>query len=184
MRAESVDTSRLTYEDYARLPEGGRYQLLEGDLIMTPAPTPRHQDVLASLYDLVKAFVQQRTLGKVYFAPIDVIFSGDTVLQPDLVFVSQDKQQLISERGIKGAPDLVVEISSPSSFHLDRGAKKSTYQQYGIPYLWLVTAEEHRVEEFELRAGRYVCVQDVQGINQFKPALFPDLTIELADLWA
>ena len=79
---------------------------------------------------------------------------------------------------------MVVEIGSPGSFHFDRGAKKSICEQYGVPHLWLVTPEEHRVEEFELRAGRYVCVQDMQGIGEFKPAVFPYPMIDLAELWA
>ena len=119
-----------------------------------------------------------------FFGPLDVIVSGDTVLQPDLVFVSKEKESIISERGIEGAPDLVVEISSPGSYHFDRGAKKSIYERNGIPHLWLVTPAEHRIEEFKWRAGRYICVQDMQGIGEFNPAALGNLTIDLADLWA
>src|SRR5262245_25633583 len=106
----------LTYDDYAAMPEDGhRYELYEGELVMTPSPRPRHQSVIGHLYLVIAEHLRGHALGEVYLSPIDVILSRITVLQPDLVYVEQARLGIVTERAIEGAPTLVVEILSPST---------------------------------------------------------------------
>ncbi len=111
---------KLDYSDYAGIPDDGkRYELLEGDLYVTPAPSPRHQWISKKLQRMLEAYFDARALGRVFDAPIDVILTPHDVVQPDLVLVTDEHQ--ISDRGIEGPPALVVEIFSPSTRDRDRG---------------------------------------------------------------
>src|SRR5688572_30750960 len=106
----------LTYDDYAALPDDGRrYELYEGELVMTPSPRTRHQVVIGNLHVLMREHVLGRGLGEVFLSPIDVILSRITVLQPDLVYVASGRLAVVTERAIEGAPTLVVEVLSPST---------------------------------------------------------------------
>lgn len=145
----------LTYADYARLPEDGpRYELVDGVLeLLAPAPGTLHQEILRRL---VYQFEQHcREIGKFYFAPIDVILSDTEVRQPDLVFVSIERLHIITERGIAGVPDLVVEILSPSTAKRDKGDKRQTYEKYGVPEYWIVDGANRLMEQYRLMNGRY-----------------------------
>src|SRR3970282_411163 len=112
----------LTYSDYAALPDDGRrYELHQGALSVTPALGTRHQEAIVNLIGLLHEHVRSRGLGKVFVAPTDCILSNVTVVQPDVFYIATDRLAIISERGIEGAPTLVVEVLSPSPAHLDRG---------------------------------------------------------------
>ena len=129
---------RFNYRDYCLLPEDKRYELIDGDLYMAPAPGTRHQTILRSLESLIWPFVRDNRLGQVYFAPVDVILSDEDVVQPDLLFVAQERQDIISERGCEGPPDMVVEVLSPSTQGRDRELKRKVYARYGVREYWLV----------------------------------------------
>src|SRR5437870_3000442 len=113
---ERLPPRNLTYEDYVGLPDDGRrYEILDGELQVSPAPAPRHQGVSGNLLVILHVHVWERRLGRVYHAPIDVILARDSIVQPDLVFVAADRESIITERAIEGPPDLAVEILSPWS---------------------------------------------------------------------
>ena len=128
----------LTYEDYARLPDDERYELINGELTLMPSPKEIHQTMAGRLFLSVGTFVRAMHLGKVYFAPFDVILSDADVVQPDLIFVSSERSHVITEDNVRGAPDLVVEILSPSTADYDRTVKRDLYARHGVPELWLV----------------------------------------------
>jgi len=110
----TLGAARLTYEDYLELPEDGRrYEILDGELAVTPAPTTRHQHVSAALVQLLREYVHGNGLGRIFHAPIDIILADDCVVQPDLVYVSAKRRRIIKLRAIEGHPDLVIEILSP-----------------------------------------------------------------------
>jgi Uma2 family endonuclease len=114
----------LTYADYAAIPaDGRRYELHEGEVSVTLAPSPPHQEVLGSLFALLREHVKSRGLGKVFPSPIDCMLSDTTVVQPDMVYVASGSLPAISRRGIEGPPTLVVEVLSPSTIQIDRGVK-------------------------------------------------------------
>ncbi|MGH9367515.1 MAG: Uma2 family endonuclease [Thermoanaerobaculia bacterium] len=136
---------RFTYQDYLLLPEERRYEILDGDLFMTPAPTTRHQRVSLKLTMLLSEFVRTRKLGEVLYAPCDVVLSEMDVLQPDILFVSRERSSIIGEKFISAAPDLVVEILSPSTADRDRGLKAKVYARFGVRELWIVDPEAETV---------------------------------------
>jgi Uma2 family endonuclease len=135
MQTATIDrTKEWTVEDYLHLDEGLLAQLIDGELIMSPAPTPKHQRLIRKLYDILK----NEEIGEFFFSPIDLYIDKRTVFQPDLVFISNSKNYIISERGIEGPPDLVIEVVSPSNSFLDRNSKKRKYLEFGVKEYWIV----------------------------------------------
>ena len=129
---------KLTYEDYRTTPEDKRYELLDGELTMAPAPRTNHQRVQFELGLTLGQFVKDRELGEVFFAPTDVVLSDTDVVQPDILFVSSERAHIITEDNIQDAPDLVIEILSPGTADRDRGFKRALYAQHGVREYWLV----------------------------------------------
>jgi len=147
--------ARWTYAEFARLPSEGsaRYEVVDGNLAVTPAPTPRHQIVVTELARVLANFVRPRRLGHVLVGPVDVLFGEGDYFEPDLVFVSADRSSIMSARGIEGAPDLIVEVTSPSSAHRDHGIKLERYRHFGVPEYWIVDVDARTVEVWRLRDG-------------------------------
>jgi len=133
---------KVTVSDYMTTPEDKRYQLLDGELILAPSPTSRHQTILRELSATLHRFVTENWLGQVWFAPLDVVLSDYDVAQPDLLFVSNARSNVITEANIQGAPDLVAEILSPSSVEYDRGYKRTLYGRHGVREYWIVDPED------------------------------------------
>ena len=174
----------LTYDDYAALPaDGRRYELYEGELIVTPAPRPRHQLVIGNLHVLMAEHVRLHGLGKVFLSPIDVILSRITVLQPDLVYLDTARLGIVTARAIEGAPTLVVEVLSPSTDVRGRGAKQALYARYGVPYYWIVDAGARTVQALRLSGDSYA---QIASLEETTPAALPplnELTLEPAAVW-
>ena len=147
--------AKLTYADYAKTPEGERWELIDGVLIMAAAPNMIHQNVQMDLGSPVNEFVRRRRLGKFYFPDTDVVLSDTTTLQPDLVFVSNARLHIITTANIQGAPDLVVEILSPSTSMRDWRDKLNLYELHGIPEYWVVDPVDRMLWQFILRDGEY-----------------------------
>ncbi len=138
---------KLTYHDYLRWPDDGRrYELYEGELYVIPTPFVPHQRALGKLMFLLAQFVDRNQVGEALHAPLDVVFSESTVVQPDILFISHQRRGIIGEQNISGAPDLVVEILSPSTEERDRGIKLQLYGRYGVQEYWLVDPEKRTVE--------------------------------------
>ena len=129
---------KLTYADYLTTPEDKRYELLDGELVMTPAPNEVHQRTQAELGYHLMTFVKANGLGRIYYSSTDVVLSDIDVVQPDLLFVSSERTHIITPDNIQGAPDLVVEILSPSTAERDRGYKRALYAQHGVKEYWVV----------------------------------------------
>ncbi len=174
----------LTYDDYAALPDDGRrYELYEGELVMTPAPRPRHQQVIGNLYLVMVEHVRARGLGEVFLSPIDVILSRITVLQPDLVYIERAQLGVVTDRAIESAPTLVVEVLSPSSNARDRGIKQALYAQHGVPYYWIVDPAARTVDALGLAGDSYAAVARLDGPTPVALPPLPDLLLEPAALW-
>ena len=173
---------KLDYDDYAGIPpDRNRYEILEGELYVTPAPSPLHQRVSKRLQRQLEAYFEVRGLGEVFNAPIDLILTHHDVVQPYLVVVAEPRQ--VSARGIEGAPLLVVEVLSPSTRTQDRTVKACRYAALGIPHYWLVDPEARRIECYRVDAGAYAVTREVEGDATLAPSDWPGLAIALADLW-
>ena len=145
----------LTYEDYLRLEDDKRYELINGRLEEMPAPTTEHQIISKRLFLLIEKFVSEGNLGLALYAPVDVVLSKTTVVQPDILFVSGGRKNIVKER-IYGPPDLVVEIVSSTSYVKDRYEKFKLYEKYGVKEYWIVLPREKVIEVWCLRDGKYV----------------------------
>ncbi|MBI5562344.1 MAG: Uma2 family endonuclease [Deltaproteobacteria bacterium] len=146
---------RYTYADYYAINDDNRYEVMEGTLMMVPAPNTSHQRISLEIGYLFVQFVKRNGLGEVFFAPTDVVLSDDVVVQPDILFISGERAAIIGEQAVMGAPDLVVEISSPSSSFNDSVRKKEIYQRFGVKEYWLVFPEEKVIEIMTLEHGLY-----------------------------
>lgn len=120
---------------------------------MVPSPSVAHQEISKRLYRALLEWIEDRGLGKVYFAPLDVVLSEYDVVQPDLLYVSNDRVGIIKEANIWGAPDLVVEVLSPGTAGWDRKIKRQTYARFGIRELWLADPESRSIEVATLKDG-------------------------------
>jgi Uma2 family endonuclease len=174
----------LTYEDYCELPnDRNRYEILDGELSVTPAPRTKHQTVAGNLHRLLANYVVATQHRIIFIAPTDVILAPTTVVQPDLIFIGNDRRGVITERAIEGAPTLVIEILSPPTHRVDRQTKAQLYAKYEVPRYWLLDPDQQSLEAYELVRGQYQLVVKVQNADLFAPSLFLGLSIQLADLW-
>jgi Uma2 family endonuclease len=137
---------KFTVDDYMTTPEDKRYQLLDGELVLAPAPGDKHQAILGELFVNLHQFAVQSNLGVVLIAPYDVVLSNYDVVQPDILFVFNERVRLITEANIQGAPDLVVEILSPATEQYDRGYKRTLYSRHGVQEYWIVDPSDETVE--------------------------------------
>ena len=171
-----------TCEDYLKLPEepGYRFEVLEGFLVKEPSPSMHHQRVSAALYrQLANFFDSFDPEGELFYAPLDVTLTGDNVLQPDLLFVSGTRKEIMREDRIDGACDLVVEIMSPTNRRKDRLQKMEIYRKAAIPHYWLVDPEENILEAFVLRDGSYALIFASGPGDTFVHPEFPGLHLDL-----
>ena len=137
----------FTYDDYIGMPDDGkRYEIIDGELTMTPAPIPRHQEILLAVSARLLQFVDKNSLGEIYIAPIDLALSLVDVVQPDILFVAKNRIHIVAKKNIVGIPNLIVEILSPSSRRRDREQKLDLYQRYGLPEYWIVDPDTQTVE--------------------------------------
>src|SRR2546427_4969100 len=183
----SVETGRsgLTYEDYCALPDDGlRYEIVDGMLFAEPSPRRAHQEAVGNLFAILHGYVRAHDLGKVYVAPFDVILDPRTTVVPDLVFVVRDHLDIVAERGVEAAPDLLVEVLSPGTARRDRVRKLNAYARHGVRHYWLVDPEAKTVEAFELVEGAYRLAAAVAGGDEFRPGAFPGPALSLPLLFA
>jgi Uma2 family endonuclease len=132
-------SSRLTYEDYLELPDDGKhYELIEGELILNPAPVPRHQLIALNVAGELRTYRRQHGGGRAMGAPIDVVLAEDVVVQPDAIFIRTERMSIVSDKNIQGAPDLVVEVLSESTRRRDEIVKRKLYERYGVDEYWIV----------------------------------------------
>lgn len=176
---------RITYQDYLQLPEGGRWEVLEGDLRMVPAPGELHQRVSSGIYRALDTFVRQHALGRMYYAPMDVILAEDSVVQPDLLLIRKERLSILAPEGVRGAPDLVVEVLSPGSTAArDRGIKRRLYGRYGVQEYWLVDPAARTVEVTVSEGGELQTWQVFGAGDRVQSPLLPGFELVVDELFA
>jgi len=145
MASRSV-AERWTYDEFARLPDdGNRYEVIAGELYVTPAPRSAHQEVLMRLIEIAGPFVRRHGLGRM-LPGFDVLFGEGDYLEPDLVFLRRGRTDLVRSRGVEGAPDLVIEILSDSTAGRDRGIKRARYEHFGVAEYWIIDTDARQIE--------------------------------------
>lgn len=174
---------RLTYDDYALLLEGAPYQLIEGELIMSPAPTPYHQRISRTIEFALWTFVREHDLGEVLHAPIDVYLSEFDTLQPDIIYIASERLSIIGEKRIEEAPDLVIEILSPSTAYYDLKAKKGLYEGASVREYWIVDPYDSSAEIYRNGENGFILVVQMKDRGTIASSLIKGFSIELEELF-
>jgi Uma2 family endonuclease len=164
--------------------DGNRYEVIDGELYVSPPPVRDHQHASSQLHGTLWSYLQTNPIGLLYAAPFGVVIDGRSGVQPDLVFVSNEHREILTSDGIEGAPDLVVEILSPSTRSRDLGIKLRRYEAAGVPHYWILDPRTRTLEARELRPDGFYGEPVSYGPNDvFRPSLFPGLEIEVGRLW-
>ena len=177
-----VDT-RLTYDDYCLLPNNGRrYEIIDGELFVTPSPRRAHQRVISQLSRVLGNFVEERGCGEVYVAPFDVVFSLHDVVEPDILYVSKERASVLTEKNVQGAPDLVVEVLSIATAEIDRTTKLKLYARYGVQEYWLIDPDEGTAEVYRRKGRGFARVANLQPDDSLTTPLLPGFSVPLRKL--
>ncbi len=174
---------KKTVKDYESLPEGSPYQLIDGELIMSPAPKFDHQRVLKRLFLKFFEAVEQKGRGEVVFSPVDVYLDEENAFQPDLVVILKGSRDKISQRGVEGAPDVVAEVLSPSTAYYDLKKKKEVYERRGVKEYWVVDPEMGEVEVYTNEGGSFRLLQKAKRKGKVRSSLIEGLEIEVKELF-
>lgn len=176
-------TARLTYQDYADLEGDDRYELLDGELISLDSPTAAHQTASLTLASRMLPFVKEKDLGRVYLGPFDVLFTDCDVVQPDVMFISREKEHIITPDNVQGAPDLLVEVLSPSSSRRDWGYKRKLYARHGVREYWIIDPTNRIVSVLVLRDGVLGVEQTLTQSETAESSVLQGFTLRLAELF-
>jgi Uma2 family endonuclease len=173
-----------THADYQNLPEGAPYQLIGGELVMTPAPSIYHQIISGRLGFQMRSFVTKQKLGLILDAPVDVCLGETETFQPDILFISKERMEIVEPARINGAPDLVVEILSPATAYYDLRKKFKVYERCGVREYWIVDPDDKSVQVFSLKDGKLVLDQEVGEAGEISSCVLSGLTVCLGDIFA
>ena len=177
---------KLTYEDYERLPDDGmRHEILDGEHYVSAAPSPRHQRVSVALTLRFGAYLEEHPLGEILTAPCDVVLSPHDLTQPDLLFISNERAAIVTEKNVQGAPDLLIEILSDSTRKRDEGIKRERYELFGVREYWLVDPVRHTVLVYRLEGERFRRIGRLAAAanDLLTTPLLPGLEIPLAKIF-
>jgi Uma2 family endonuclease len=178
---------KLTYDDFLLFPDDGkRHELIDGEHYVTPAPNLKHQAVSANLLAMIWTHLKREPIGKVYAAPLDVVFSHFDVVEPDLLFVSEARRAVLTAKNVQGAPDLVVEIGSPSTRRRDEKLKHQLYERFNVAEYWVVDPDIDVVRVYRLQEGKYLRAQELSlhHGDVLTTPLLPGLDLPLSDIFA
>lgn len=179
----TTKTVKFTYEDYKYLPEGADYEVIEGKLLMSPPSTTLHQTIILKLAVILNAYALQHG-GHVFVAPLDVLLSDENIVQPDLIFISDERQSNITPADIKGAPDLLIEVISPGTEGRDAKVKRKLYAKYGVREYWLVNPEAKTIEVTANRDGLLETEQVYPQGTTARSVLLAELAVEVSPLFS
>ena len=180
----SQAATKMTYDQYCLLPDDGKqYEVIDGELFMTPAPKPRHQKIVLRLAEELSRFVRENSLGEVFVAPVDVLLDQHTVLEPDVLFISTARVSIVKEDAIEGPPDLVVEVLSPSTFYKDLRKKMTAYSQFGVQEYWVVDPETQTIEVYTRRDDKLQLAQKFSSGEAVESALLPGLRLAVNNVF-
>ncbi len=175
----TIVAPKLTYWDLYETPyDGKRYQIIDGEVYVTPSPNTKHQRAVGRLHVALDIFVRERDLGEVFLAPFDVVFDDYNVLQPDLLFVRKERRSIITAANVFGVPDLVIEVFSPSTARFDREKKLQVYARFGVQELWYVDPEAETVEILNLTPEKeFAVARRAAGDENIASAVLPGVSL-------
>lgn len=176
-------TGQLSYEDLLAFPNDGvRRELIDGELIESPSPRTRHQQIVLRLAMAIGGHLEASSGGEVFIAPLDILFSNTDVVEPDLFFVAADRSEIVTEKNIQGVPSLVVEVLSDP--RLDRVRKRDLYATFGVPEYWVVDPDADRIEVHRLHNAAYGKPELFEANETLSTPLLPGLVLVLDRIFA
>lgn len=172
-----IISTKFTHTDLLSFPEDGkRREIIDGDMFVTPAPRLNHQRILRRLALAFENYLEQNPIGELCYSPMDVIFSDFDVLEPDLLLVLNERKEIMQD-WVRGAPDLVIEILSPTTAARDRGVKLRTYARFGVREYWIVDPDESAIETYCLTAEGYELIHTFREDDTLTSALLPEFAV-------
>jgi Uma2 family endonuclease len=178
---------KLTYDDFVLFPDDGqRHELIDGEHYVTPSPNLKHQAISRNILTSIGFYLRNHPVGRIYAAPLDVVFSHFDVVEPDLLFVAETRREVLTAANVQGAPDLVVEIGSPSTRRRDEKLKHRLYERFGVSEYWVVDPDIDVIAVYRLMDGEYLRAQELsfdRG-DVITTPLLPGLEIPLAVVFA
>ena len=183
MATATESAVKQTYKDYCATPDDERYELLDGKLTMVPAPNMKHQRLVLRLAEKLNAFSEAHRLGEVYVAPCDVFLSDTDVVQPDVLFISRAREHTVTDDDVRGAPDLVIEILSPSTAKKDQGPKRDLYGRHGVLEYWIVDPTAETIAVHRQEDGRLQPAETFGRRDTLRTAVLNGLQLKLDDVF-
>lgn len=181
----ATELDGMTAAEFAKLPEGPPYyQLINGDLYMSPSPKRKHQELIVNLVTLIGGFLKKNPIGKIHIAPSDVAVNEHNVFNPDIYFVSNARRNQLTEQGCNGAPDLVVEVLSKSTAKLDLGPKREVYATAGVIEMWVVSPAAQTIDIWRLQEDATKPAQKFTAKDALASPILPGLNIDLTAVFA
>ena len=174
---------KFTYYDYSLLPEEPHYELIDGDFLMTPSPTTLHQWISVKLEQTLLKYIQKKKLGILLHAPMDVVLSNDDVVQPDIIYISSERKNIIKEENIRGTPDLLVEILSPSTAQRDLVIKRRLYEKHGVREYWIVDPQNKTVEVIAWTPKGFKTLQVYPEGRRLKSKILSSFSLPLKNIF-
>lgn len=183
MATRLTEKKRYTIEDYMKTPDDVRYELIEGELLMTPSPLTRHQRAVGAIYFKIREYLMNKNVGEVFLCPYDVVLDNENVFEPDVIFVSEERSSIITEANIKGAPDLVIEVLSPSTAQRDLIKKKRIYAEYGVKEYWIADPVEKALELYILNETHFDLKKSYGQDDVVESVILQGLRIPLKEVY-
>lgn len=179
---------KMKYEQYREMeiPDGDTniYELINGEIVKRSSPNSPHQNLHSDLFVFLGVFVKQKKLGKLYSAPFDVVLDDENVPQPDIFFISKEREFIIDPDGpIMGAPDLIIEIISPGTARYDRGDKKDLYERFQVKEYWIADPKNASIEVYNLVEGRYKLVSYAASEGEIESQVLPGLGLKMEEVF-
>ena len=184
-----TNTEKISVDDFKKMyfietDDAPHLELMEGQIVQKSSPSPFHQRISRKILKLIDNYVVSNDLGEVFYSPIDVILDSYNLLQPDLLFISNEQKNIVSKDGIIGSPALVIEIISPSSVMRDRVHKKKIYERNGVKKYWLVYPEYEEIEIFELKDGKYDLYSTATKTEgELQSSFFKNIKLDLKEIF-
>ena len=178
---------KLTYDDFVLFPDDGlRHELIDGEHYVTPSPNTKHQKVLGNLYLLVGQWLRAHPVGELFLAPFDVVFTPTDVVEPDLLYMSNERAaEILTDANVQGVPELVVEIGSPGTRRRDETVKRALYERAGVSEYWVVDPELDVVRIYRREGERFARPAELsaEAGDVLTTTLLPGLALQLADIF-
>jgi len=187
MKPGAGSSTKYTYEDFLNFPDDGkRHEIIDGEHYVTPSPNTKHQVVVGNLYLALGNYLKAHPIGAAFIAPFDVVFSDLNVVEPDLLYISRAHRSVLTEKHVRGEPDLVVEILSPGTRKTDEVTKRKLYERFGVQEYWVVDPDLDAIKVYRRTGDAFVRTAELSAEQSdvLATPLLPEFSVPLVEIFA